>query len=358
MLICASMYQVPKALAPAAWLPGLAFEALVRLRNRAFSADLLRRRRLSSPVVSVGNITMGGAGKTPLAVFIARIILDLGKTPAILSRGYGRGSRGMHILPPGKDIPDPATELGDEPAWIRREVPQAWMGVSRDRFEAGRLVEKRKNGIVFILDDGFQHRALFRDLDVVIVDPTQPLEANRVFPRGSLREPVSELRRCHAIVINGSREEARMLEATLLKYSVRAQVFRCEQKITAVVPFSDWANNEFVGGRKRLKTAFAVAALGNPSRFIEDLARTGIEVKGKRLFADHHTLSRSEWDSCCEQARRNFADAIVITEKDAIKLTHPPDFPLTVAVQSTEIFQPEAFESILKNCIGSGRETH
>jgi tetraacyldisaccharide 4'-kinase len=346
------MYKVPAGLAPVVFVPGLAFEALVRLRNRAYSANWLRRHRLACPVISIGNITMGGTGKTPLAIHVAHMLLRLGHTPAFLSRGYGRLTGETIVLPPGKGIPDPVSALGDEPALIQRRVPAAWIGISKNRFEAGKMIEQQKK-VVFILDDGFQHRKLFRDLDIVVVDGSQALESNRIFPGGTLREPLSSLRRCQLIVFNGPQDGRHTIEASIRSGGGRAKIVRCEQRIKSLIPFSDWQkNNGSASGSGGVKTAFAVAALGNPERFLQDLCRTGIEVKGKKLFPDHHRLNQRDWTSCCEEARMQAVDALVTTEKDAIKVSHPPGFPLMVATQSTEMFDDGALEEALNKCTG------
>jgi tetraacyldisaccharide 4'-kinase len=346
------MYKVPTGLAPVVFILRLAFEALVRLRNGAYSANWLHRHRLACPVISIGNITMGGTGKTPLAIHVAQMLIGLGHTPAFLSRGYGRLSGGTIILPPGKEIPDPVSALGDEPALIQRRVPAAWIGISKNRFEAGKMIEQQKK-VAFILDDGFQHRRLFRDLDIVVVDGSQALESNRIFPSGTLREPISSLRRCQLIVFNGLQEDMHPIEASIGNVGSRAKIIRCEQRIKSLIPFPDWQrNNEFTPGGGGVKTAFAVAALGNPERFLQDLCRTGIDVKGKKLFPDHHRLSQIDWTSCCEEARMQAVDALVTTEKDAIKVSHPPEFPLMVATQSTETFDDGALEKALRKCTG------
>jgi tetraacyldisaccharide 4'-kinase len=349
------MYKILPGLAPAAFFPGLVFEALARLRNSAYDAGRLRQHKLAGPVISVGNITMGGTGKTPMAICIAGMLLKLGCTPAILSRGYKRSSPEMQILAPGVEMECPASALGDEPALIRRRVPEAWIGISKNRLEAGRALEQRKKGLAFILDDGFQHRKLFRNLDVVLIDRGQPLESNRVFPRGSLREPISALRRCDLILINGRQEDARM-EMEINKLGLKASILACEQKIAALIPFDGWRKSCDCTATVSIQSVYPVAALGNPERFLQDLNRMGIEARGKKLFPDHHRLSRRDWMQCCAEARENAVDAIITTEKDAIKISEPPDFPLIVAVQSTHLQDSEAMENILRNCIGSGCE--
>jgi tetraacyldisaccharide 4'-kinase len=352
------MYKVPSGLAPIFFIPGLAFEALVRLRNGAYSSNRLPRRKLDSPVISIGNITMGGTGKTPLAIHIAQMLLKMECTPAILSRGYGRLSSRMQVIPPGLEMKNSASMLGDEPALIRRRVPGAWMGISKNRFAAGRLIERQKNGVAFILDDGFQHRKLCRDLDIVTIDRSQPLESNRIFPRGTLREPISALRRCHIIAINSVQNGGGSFESVMKKLGIQAKFLKCEQQISEIIPFADWQKScgDAITGLN-VKKAYAVAALGNPSRFLNDLERNGIEIRGKSLYPDHRELSRNDWIFCCERAREKAAEAIIITEKDAIKVMHPPDFPLLVAVQTTKISEPEFLEDALKKLIGERRET-
>jgi tetraacyldisaccharide 4'-kinase len=345
------MYKLPAAMAPVVFIPGLAFEALVRLRNKAYSDNWLHRKKLAWPVISVGNITMGGTGKTPLAIHIAQMLVRIGQTPAFLSRGYGRTSGEVIVLPPGKTIADPEYGLGDEPALMQRRIPAAWIGISKSRFQAGEIIERQER-VVFILDDGFQHRKLFRDVDIVVLDGSQALESNRVFPRGTLREPVSSLRRSHLIVVNGFQKDMPPFSSFLRKLEVPAAIVRCEQRIDALVPFADWQNGRvFAPGGCPVQKAFAVAALGNPERFLRDLRSFGVEVNGKILFPDHHRLSERDWTLCCGEAAARGADAIVTTEKDAVKVSHSPVFPLMVAIQSTEMFDEGALERALRNCI-------
>jgi tetraacyldisaccharide 4'-kinase len=364
------MYRVPSALVPVVFIPGLVYEALVRARNGLYSSDLIRRHRLPVPVISIGNITMGGTGKTPLVIYIARALTKLGFTPAILTRGYGRirSSRTL-TLAPGETVPYPALDLGDEPALIRRQIPSSWMGVSKNRFNAGRILSKQTARMVCVLDDGFQHRMLHRDLDIVILDSSRALGSDRIFPRGTLREPVSALRRCGVIVISGSFDspESALLEAEILKQRVRAKIFYCKQSIQALIPFRTWQTRaagsaesspeQYAGARftteeiVNFPSAHLVTALGNPERFQRDIRQIGIDVRGKRFFADHHPLSPNDWQDCIDDARRKGAETLITTEKDAVKINAPPDFPLLVAVQTTEISDAGSFELVLRKCI-------
>jgi tetraacyldisaccharide 4'-kinase len=348
------MHRTFSGLAPVLFIPGLLFEALIHARCALYSADLLPKRRLPAPVISIGNITMGGAGKTPLVIYVAQMLAKLGFNPAVLSRGYGRiEPKTILVLSPGETVSSPARILGDEPALIRRHIPSAFMGIAQNRFLAGDWIAKKQSRILFVLDDGFQHRKLHRDLDIVIIDGSQPLGSNRVFPRGTLREPLSELRRCQVIMINGAQDGARTPCVTeeVRRHHPTAVIFYCRQTIQRLVPLPGWKEDS---GSQSVSAppAYLVAALGNPARFREDVEKLGIEIRGTKFFPDHYWIKQKDWVTCIEEARRKNAGAIIITEKDAVKISHPPDFPLLVSVQSTEVSNAQEFEHMLKKCAG------
>lgn len=323
----------------------------VRVRNRAYSRGWAQERHLPAPVVSVGNLTLGGSGKTPLAAYLVEALLERGRRPAVLTRGYGRLRPGLtRILPPGVTPVRPELEIGDEPALLRRRFPGIWMGVSADRHAAGCVIAAKEPDAVFILDDGFQHRGLCRDLDIVVVDPGRPLAGGRLLPLGTLREPPAALRRAHLVVINGgpgAPDAARAL-ADVRFLAGETPVFHCVQRIGSLVPYPGWK----AGGARGVpppRTAFLAAALGNPARFRADIERLGIEVRGTAFFRDHHPLGPGDWARCLAGARRLEADAIVVTEKDAVKIAAPPDFPLLVACQIVEFPEEGAFlEAIVR----------
>lgn len=343
-------------LAVAASLYGFA----VRVRDHAYSRGWAAPRRLPGPVISVGNLTLGGSGKTPLAAYLVEALLKRGRRPAVLTRGYGRRRPGlMHILPPGVTPVRPALEIGDEPALLRRRFPGIWMGVAADRHAAGSVIAAKAPDAVFILDDGFQHRGLRRDLDIVIVDPSRPLAAGRLLPRGSLREPPAALRRAHLVVINGSPDapDAARARADVRSLAGDKPVFHCVQSIVSLVPYPGWK----AGGARGVpppRTAFLVAALGNPARFRGDIERLGIEVTGASFFRDHHSLAPGDWARCLAAARRLDADAIVVTEKDAVKITAPPDFPLLVACQIVEFCGEDAFLAAIVRALPQPAAAH
>ena len=342
-------------LAPAAWV----YQAAVRIRNTLYTRGWARSFSLPQPVISVGNLTLGGSGKTPLVIYIAEILEQLGYVPAVLSRGYGRHqSHHSHVLSPGDPRAAPAAMVGDEPRLIRRAVPGAWVGVSADRCKVGNEIAERESRAVFVLDDGFQHRRLNRDFDIVMIDSTQPFVHNRIVPSGTLREPLEALRRADCIVLNLGRvdPEASFLEAEILRIHPSAELFRCRQQIHKLVSISEWRRNPHSRSEvARVRSAHVVAAIGNPQRFLRSLRSLEITVVGTSFFRDHRRLDPSDWASCVRAAHDQGADALITTEKDAIKLTQELDYPLLVAVQSTEILEEPRFRQAIERYLDGGQ---
>jgi len=301
-------------------------------------------------VISIGNVTMGGTGKTPLVIHVARLVRHFGLTPVVLSRGYGRiSSPRTLVVPPHAAAEDDPARLGDEPCLMRRSVRGLWLGISPDRFEAGSAAAEAVTNATFILDDGFQHRRLKRDLDIVLLDSTQPFADNLLFPAGSLREPLTSLRRCGAIVINGPRGDvaAEALRAAASAVAPGIPTFRCVQRIRAVLPWPTWKSGA-EGPAAGPAPVSAVAAIGNPARFRRDVAAAGMDVRAAHFFRDHHCPSRDQWLRCWERARALGAQYLLTTEKDAVKITGDPAFPLLVACQSTEMDEAAEFEQLIR----------
>ena len=211
--------------------------------------------------------------------------------------------------------------------------------------------------MVFVLDDGFQRRDVHRDLDIVMIDQTKLPDADSMFPLGALREPASELRRAHVVVINGRVQSDAVgmknngndaLIDRLRKYAPQAEYFNCVQSINDVLPFPLWLNSTTSHNlRESPVPVFLVAAIGNPLRFKNDIQNIGFEALGNAFFKDHAGIGEKAWKMCVEAARKAKAEAIIITEKDAVKITKPPDFPLLVAVQNTELTETDRFREIL-----------
>ena len=361
------MYRPAPAFAPFLYMPGMIYRAGVFVRNRAFDAGFISARDLPHPAVSVGNITLGGTGKTPFVIYLAELIREIGYKTAVLTRGYGRSNSGETIImPPGENADFPAFRIGDEPALIRRKQPEAWLGISQDRFFAANAIARHEtlsgsDRLVFILDDGFQRRNVRRDLDIVMIDSMRNLHAEKLFPSGSLREPATELRRAHVVIMNGTgssgdaeprTEGGGTITENLRKYAPKAEFFHCSQRIQTILPFSAWLDYSTPDHLSvPIKTAFLAAAIGNPYRFKLDIQSLGIEMRGCAFYRDHYVIDKKDLENCAKTAREEKADAIIITEKDAVKISSPPDFPLLVAIQVTELQETGRFREILQRCI-------
>lgn len=295
--------------APAAALArGWAWGARVR-RAR----ETRRARAVATPVISIGNLAMGGAGKTALVNAIAQRLRAEGVVAAILTRGYGRRHAAAHVLvPAGRTAPLDAT--GDEAQLLLRRSG-AHLGIGADRWEVARLAEERLQPGVFLLDDGFQHQRLRRDLDLVLVDTLDPFAGGAVFPLGRLREDPRALAHASAFVLTRCEDgrPAAAIEARLREFQPDAPVFR-----SRVRP-ARWRRLE---GSEEAPPAAAAAfcGLGNPAAFARSLRELGVRPLATYRFADHHRYRPHELRRLAYQAQRAGAAALLTTEKDIVNL--------------------------------------
>jgi tetraacyldisaccharide 4'-kinase len=271
-----------------------------------------KRRRLDRAVISVGSIASGGTGKTPVVVFLASHLVREGERPVILSRGYARRSPSHEVVvvSDGGRVLEPAARSGDEPQMMARALPDVPVVVAADRHRAGLEATRRFAPTVFLLDDGFQHLKLARDVDLVIVS-REDLVA-RVLPAGPLRESIASSRRAHALLVPGTADEARRVAADLGV----ATVFHFEattKPLRSVFPFgAPWEGRP---GR-----AVAVAGIARPGRFFAALRNAGWDVVHEISFRDHHWFDERDLAEVERIRLARGADLIVTTEKDAVRL--------------------------------------
>lgn len=292
-----------------------------------------RRARLACPVVSIGNLVVGGSGKTPLTAYVAGLLRDAGERPVILSRGYGRriATAAPLVVSDGARLLAPVHESGDEPQMLGRLLAGVPVVVSARRADAGRLALQRFDPTVFLLDDGFQHLALWRDLDLLVVSPGDL--AGGLLPRGPLREPLAAARAAHALVVPGSEEDALRVSAAL---GVRP-AFTMQRRAGTPQPLPPPLQDEVTvapaasGSRRTPDPAdpaagpvLAVAAIARPARFLATLGDLGVTVADHVLFRDHHWYTPADMLRVERRARACGAVAIVTTEKDAVRLEALP----------------------------------
>jgi tetraacyldisaccharide 4'-kinase len=301
------------------------YGAAARTRLRLYRAGALRMEKIDAPVISVGNITTGGTGKTPLAAWLARRVAGLGERVCILTRGYGRADPSELVLvSDGSNLLAEVRDGGDEP----RLLAEMLLGISAvisnaDRAAAARWALKNLGSTAFILDDGFQHLAIARDLNLVTIDATNPWGGRRLLPRGRLREPLRGLARADAIIltraeqatdIKAVRAEALRLSGGRPTFSSQSRTVNVRRLVTATDEFEE------VPVEALPQPVAAFCALGNPEAFFAHLRGDGYTLAHTVVFRDHHVYAQSDVDRLTLEARARGASALVTTAKDAVKL--------------------------------------
>lgn len=314
------LYPLRAALGAASALYGLA----VWGRNLAYDLDLSDVRHLPAPVVGVGNLTVGGTGKTPLVMEVVRALTRLELPSAVISRGYGgEAKRGVTWVSLGDGPLVGAAQAGDEPALMaqRLTVPVA---VGPERFAVGRAVLNRCGPRVLVGDDLFQHRGLHRDLDIVALDAKAPLGNGRLLPAGPLRESATGLRRATAVVLTHAEDADLVRESRqwLRTFWGQGPVLACRHRLAGLTDREGRAlASESWAGR----AALAFCGLAKPEGFADALKGLGLKVLGLEAFADHHPYAPAELERLWEKARSLGAEVLVTSEKDAVRL--PPVLP-------------------------------
>ena len=323
--------KIPRPVQIALWPASLIWQVIVRTRAAAYRKGFFRSKRLPGTVISIGNLTAGGTGKTPLVLWLAEGLHAEGKRAAVLTRGY----RGVPAGPGG--VPQ-----SDEVAIYRTRLQHlAELGVGANRFASGKILSR--HGIEwFVLDDGFQHMQLARDVDIVLLDATDPFAEGWMIPAGLLREPKSALARADIIIVTRSPKTPAI--ETIVQRITHVPIFHAITELLDVVkipthpaqplePLADW----------RSKKAFAFCGIGNPQAFFDDLSRWGGNVSGHSSFPDHHTYTQRDIEKLESRARDSAAEIMLCTEKDIFNLRNVqlPGLPVYCARISMEISEPD-----------------
>ena len=283
------------------WIISLAYGCVIRVRNKYYD-KLAMLHWLDAPVISVGNLTVGGTGKTPMTHWLCQRLLDRGRKPAVLSRGYKAAPEGQ----------------ADELLLTSRRVPEAVTIAHANRAAAGALAVAEYGARAIVLDDGFQHRRVGRDLDIVLIDATCPFGFGAILPRGLLREPVSSLRRADAVVITRHDQvDSVALEAirsTVQQHRPDAVIVQASHR---PIGFVDIEGREAQPPAGRVGVFCGIA---RPDAFEATLASTGLTLAGSRHFDDHHAYDEADIAAINDWVRTRGFGALVTTEKDAVKL--------------------------------------
>jgi tetraacyldisaccharide 4'-kinase len=306
----------------------VAYRAALAVRDSAYRWGVLRTGHLPCPVISVGNLTLGGSGKTPTVEAVVRTLRELGHEagalPAVVSRGYGRTTRGVHVVSDRDGVHADVRTAGDEPLLLAERLPGVPVVVGENRYEAARTAVDRCGATAIVMDDGFQHRTLAKGLEIVVVQGSAPWGNARVFPRGMLREPLSALARAHAVVVTNppGPEAIDAVTRTVRRFNRSAAVLTAQYALQAAIeaqsgrrlPVADLA------GRRLM----AFAGLGSPQGFADTLETAGVRRVGFAEFPDHHWFTPGDLDQLAREARASAAQGLVTTEKDWVRVRDLP----------------------------------
>jgi tetraacyldisaccharide 4'-kinase len=335
------------------WPASLLYGLGARLRVWFYRRGWFAQKRLPKPVISVGNLTVGGTGKTPMVIWIADRFAQRSQRVGILTRGYkgkrvrrqreGSGEEGREIL------------RSDEARLMESRLPQefARVAVGADRFASGSSLESWAD--YFLLDDGLQHLQLARDANIVLIDALEPFGGGHLLPAGNLREPKSALRRADVVVITRS-SHSPAIEAVVRRYT-QAPIFYATVKMEApklYVRSAARGTDSPAGGAK----FFAFCGIGNPRGFVADLHRAEILVAGHFFFRDHHRYSAADMSYLEGAARVAGADGLLCTEKDLFNLDDVamPSIPLWFCAMEFEVNEPEGYWEAITSTLARRRQ--
>jgi tetraacyldisaccharide 4'-kinase len=324
------------------YLLSLPYGGVVRMRTLFYSLGLLKTKHLACPVISVGNITVGGTGKTPFVMALARGLTERGISVAILSRGYkGRKSSGP-LVSNGRNILLSPAESGDEPFLMAQILKGVPILVGKDRFENGQMALQRFGVRGLLLDDGYQHLRLHRDLNILLIDSRIGFGDQHLLPRGILREPLVHLRRAHVFLLTKVErlEESQQLEAKLHEINPSSKIFHSHYEPSGLIsPEDKWEELHSLQGKRVL----ALSGIANPTYFSSLLRRCGMTIVKELVFPDHHLYTARDLTSIRERVKE--VDRVVTTEKDMVKLKilNIDDLPIRALRIELKIWEEEEF---------------
>ncbi len=346
---------------------GALYSVMMRTRLALYRRRALRIHKINSPVISVGNITTGGTGKTPIVEWIARAVAGENARACILTRGYGRAdTKRRVVVSDGERISADAREGGDEP----RLLAEMLLGVAAvisdaDRVAAARWAEENLKSDLFILDDGFQHLRIARDLDLVAVDATNPWGGRRLLPGGRLREPLKGLARADCIILTRAEQcqDIDSLHKQAERFSNGRPVLLSRTRtklirpldvtmVTSAVPDLSSHHSSLITHHSLPQPVAAFCAIGNPASFFAHLRNDGHTLSYTRAFTDHHAYEQSDIDAIVAEAKRAGARSLLTTAKDAVKLRSLRfDLPCYVLEIELEFDDEEKLRTMIREAI-------
>ena len=333
------------ALSPLGWLYGVGSS----FRNALYDRGIFRSYKLGARTISIGNLTAGGTGKTPLVAYVARLLAESGEKVCVLTRGYGRDDPAARVLvSDGENITADARTGGDEPVELAQKLlGKAIVIADRNRVAAAKWAMQEFVPTVFVLDDGFQHRRAARDVDIVCIDATNPFGDNRFLPAGRLRERPANLARSQIAILTRAdlADDIAAVELSVRQLAPKIEIFQASYKLR----FSELGSEDPIEiSVLRDHAAFAFCGLGSPESFFAQLTREGIRLVGTKAFPDHHKYTAEDIGKVVATAQNATAEVLITTAKDAVRLTDiEPEMRCIIAEIDLEIRDPEGFRRLI-----------
>jgi tetraacyldisaccharide 4'-kinase len=305
------------------------------------------KKTLPCTVISVGNLALGGTGKTPTVIDIAGLLLRKGKLPVVISRGYGRQDESLiSIVSDGRTVQHDPVRNGDEPVLVAERLAGVPVVVGADRYQASLTALRQFHPDVVVLDDGFQHIRLQRTLDIVLVDAAEPFGSGKLFPAGILREPLTALKRAHAILITRADRGSDLssLKETLRRYTA-ARIFTSSHVPLDLVNIA--TNETRPLSSLQRTTVFAFSGIARPASFLSLLESLGADIKSSRTYADHYVYDKNDLADIFRQAADEHVKMVVTTEKDGVRLHSLRPEGIWALRISLKVVESEAWERML-----------
>ena len=307
----------------------LIYGMIVALRNHLYDLGILKQVKLPCPVISIGNITAGGTGKTPMTVLTANGLKAHGFRPAVLSRGYGGSlTTSGNVVSDGASILLSPDAAGDEPVLIARATPGIPVVTGPDRCVSGQLAIAKFGADVLVLDDAFQHRRLFRNVNIVLLDEDRPFGNGRLLPAGPLREPPAALKRAGVIVETGISRGAKERKKPAVPENI--PVFRARYQPLDIIQGKD--NQILPPGLLQGKKIYAFTGIAAPDKFRATLEEQGTTIIKFLAFPDHYFYKQADVQAIAGEVKALNAEMVITTEKDGVKLLKFQDFYQTIAI--------------------------
>jgi tetraacyldisaccharide 4'-kinase len=285
---------------------------IIKIRNTLYDLNYFKSHTFHKPIISIGNITAGGTGKTPLVIYIARIILNQGRKPGIISRGYGRKSKGMIIVHDGNKMLVDVNKAGDEPFLIGEKLKNVPIIVSNNRYEGITALIKNYFVDIIIMDDGFQHRSIKRDLNIITISGKESLKNYKLLPWGKMRESLSNIKRSNLIVYTKTNQKP-MIHQTIKKLcSINYIISNYKLKL---YHYNLNQFNQNIG-----EPVFAFCGIADHNSFFKSIIKLGITIKGKKYYKDHQNYSDRIIKNLFKKIKKLKLNNIITTEKDIVKL--------------------------------------